>query len=1077
MTCDIITTINTIITLESNIRTPDVVVKPEDYMIRAVELGHTTYFTTNHGCSSNVLETYGLCKKHNLKLIYGMEMYYSDDRLIKENRSNYHIVVIGLTKNAYHHINRISSEANKTGFYYHPRIDMELLLTLPPNETIVTTACIGGRLFKSDDYIDKFVIPLKEHFGDNFMLEVQDHAHIKQAEWNERVLRLSEKLSIPIIHGCDSHYINVEDAKIRTKFLKGKGMNYGDEDDFVLDYPSVQAIIDRYRKQGILNEGQINQALKNTLIFDKAEDLEFTSDIKMPTIYPNQDKNKKLREIISDKWNVEKQYIDKSLHDKYKKEIYFEIDIIEKTNMADYFLLNERIIDKAINKYDGVLTRTGRGSAPSFYINKLLGFTNIDRIAAKVPLYATRFMSIARILETHSLPDIDFNFADIKPAIQASKDILGEDGVYYMVAYGTMQDSSAFRNLCRSYKFDMEQSREKDENGKVLNNSANAKIDEQIEEFNKETNEVAKNLDSYRDDKKWKDLIEESKPFIGVIDSIAPSPCSFLLLNQPISKEIGLIKVGDEICAYIDGYTADKWGYLKNDFLTVAVWEIISDCFKLIGKPIPTIRELDKLLDDNIWKLYDEGITTTLNQVDSDFATNLVKKYKPTSVAELSAFVAAIRPGFSSLLNHFLNREVYTTSIPELDEVLEDSYHYLLYQESIMKMLMWCGVPEDETYGVIKKIAKKKFAEDELVAFKDQLIAGFINKTGNKDGFDDVWQVVEDAVRYSFNASHSYSMAYDSLYCAYLKANYPIEYYKVVLDYHKNDTEKTSKLIGELSYFDIKLNTIKFRYSSGEHTIDKNDNSIYKGIASIKYISENLANELYVLRDNKYDTFMDLLIDIKEKTSCNTRQLNILIKLDFFSEFGKAKKLLKMVELSEYLNKNRMSIAKVGETPFTLNQFERYSGKKTPKTYMEVDFTSMIKEVMQDIPNEDISISEKAEVQLENLGYVSLQLGIDGRNCYITSLDTKFTPRMEVVSLNDGKNLELKIKKDYLGILRLKVGDLIFIHNVEKRQAWKLDGKHKNGKNKFAKIDGKFDLYIDNCEKITEEQLYRDRSD
>ena len=102
-------------------------------------------------------------------------------------------------------------------------------------------------------------------------------------------------------------------------------------------------------------------------------------------------------------------------------------------------------------------------------------------------------------------------------------------------------------------------------------------------------------------------------------------------------------------------------------------------------------------------------------------------------------------------------------------------------------------------------------------------------------------------------------MAYDSLYCAYLKANYPIYYYKVVLDYHKNDTEKTTKLINELSYFNIKLNAIKFRYSSGEHTIDKNDNSIYKGIASIKYISENLANELYELRHNKYDTFMDLL--------------------------------------------------------------------------------------------------------------------------------------------------------------------------------------------------------------------------
>lgn len=389
----------------SNIRTPDVVVKPEDYMKRAVELGHTTYFTTNHGCSSNVLEAYGLCQKYKLKLVYGMEMYYADDRFVKESRKNYHIVVIGLTKNAYKHINKISSEANKTGFYYHPRVDMELLLTLPPQEVVVTTSCIAGRLFKSDDYVERFVIPLKRHFGDNFMLETQDHVHPEQAAWNEKVLQLSEKFDIPIIHGCDSHYIYEEDAEIRTKFLKGKGMNYGDEDSFILDYPSVADICDRYKLQGVLNENKIKQALENTLIFDRAEDLEFTRDTKMPSIYPNQDKNKKLKEIIAEKWKNEKVNIDVSLHEKYKNEIYSEIDIVEKTDMADYFLLNEKIIDKAINEYKGILTRTGRGSAPSFYINKLLGFTDIDRIAAKVPLYATRFMTVARILESKSLPD------------------------------------------------------------------------------------------------------------------------------------------------------------------------------------------------------------------------------------------------------------------------------------------------------------------------------------------------------------------------------------------------------------------------------------------------------------------------------------------------------------------------------------------------------------------------------------------------------------------------------------------------------------------------------------------------
>ena len=646
-----------------------------------------------------------------------------------------------------------------------------------------------------------------------------------------------------------------------------------------------------------------------------------------------------------------------------------------------------------------------------------------------------------------------------------------------MVAFGTMQDSAAFRNLCRSYKSDMEKEKQLDEDGKVIHNDFNKKIDIKIDEFNKDTNNVAKNLDLYRDDKKWMGLIEESKSFIGVIDSIAPSPCSFLLLNESISEEIGLIRVGDEMCAFIDGYTADKWKYLKNDMLTVSVWDIISKTFELINRPIPTIKELEDLLGDNVWDLYANGITSTLNQADSDFATNLVKKYKPTSIAEMSAFVAAIRPGFASLLNHFINREEYTTHVPALDEVLEDSFHYMLYQESIMKMLIWCGIEEDQTYDIIKKIAKKVFDEQELAEFKLKLEKGFIDQTGSNEWFNDVWQVVEDAIFYSFNASHSLSVSYDSLYGAYLKANHPLEYYKVVLDHYKDDKNRTTRLISELSYFDITLNGIKFRYSRAEHTIDKENRAIYKGIASIKYISENLADELYELRDNKYETFIDLLIDIKEKTSCNTRQLGILIKLDFFSEFGKSKRLLNIVELQDYIGKNRMSIAKVEESPFTLEQFERYSARKTPKTFMDVDFDSMVREMVQNIPDEDLSISEKAEVQLENLGYIDLKLGVDGQNCYITSIDTKFTPRVSAVSLNDGRNLEFKVKKEYFSLLKLNVGDLIYIHDVENRQSWRVDGQHKNGKPKFEKIEGKFDLYISNCEKISEEQLYMDRSD
>ncbi|EES90367.1 DNA Polymerase III alpha chain [Clostridium phage D-1873] len=780
----------------SNLRTIDVITKPIDYIKRAKELGHNTYFTTEHGWGGNVLEAYTLCKENNLKMIFGVEAYYVDNRLEKD-RSNNHIILIALNRDGFKDINRIISEANLSGYYYKPRIDKELILSLNPKNVIVTTACIAGRLFKTKDYEEKFVIPLLNHFKDHFYLEVQSHK--QQSEYNKQILELKFKYNLSLIHANDSHYIHSRDAKYRDMFLKAKGIIYEDEGGFILDYPNYDEIVERYEKQGVLNKEQIQESLNNTLIFDKCEDLKFDKEIKIPKVHKDKDSNKLLKTIISNEWKKERNNICRDKWNEYEKAIKEEVDIVQKTNMEDYFILDYEIVKKAVDEYKAVLTRTGRGSAPSFYINKLLGFTNIDRVSAPITLYPTRFMSTTRILQTRSLPDIDLNWANIEPVIKSSKDILGEDGVYFMIAYKPLQNSSAFRLWCKSKGFNIN-----------------------------EYNEIAKNLDDYIEDEKWGKIIEESKIFRGVIESVAPSPCSFLLLDKPISEEIGLIKVGNQICCCLDGYNCDQYKYLKNDYLTVSVWSIISKVYEMIREPIDTIQQLENKVDYKVWNLYKLGLTATLNQADSNYATPLIKKYSPKSIAEISAWVASIRPGFASLMSNFLERKPYTTGVKELDNLLQDSYHYMMYQESIMKYLVWLGIAEDETYGIIKKIAKKKFKEKELEALKEKLLKGWIKNVGKKEGFENTWQVVNDASKYSFNASHSLSVGIDSLYGAYLKANYPLEYYTVVLNMYEGDTEETSKIVDELNYFNITILSPKFRYSKSEYMCDKEQNLYIK---------------------------------------------------------------------------------------------------------------------------------------------------------------------------------------------------------------------------------------------------------
>ena len=877
-------------------------------------------------------------------MIYAAELYMVKDRKEKDN-SNYHVVIVAKNQDGFYELNEIMSESNKTGFYYKPRIDIELIKRLNPNNFIITSACVGGILRPSNDMKVMFET-IYGHFNKNFYLEVQNHQYDIQTNHNKNMLLLKQHYGLKLIHANDSHYIYPEQSKDRLKFLKGKGMNYGDEDSFILDFPDYDTIVERYKKQGILSDWQIEEALQNTLIFDECEKLYFDKEIKMPTIYPGytqEEKDKELAKHICSKWDNEKVNVDKSRWEEYKKGIAYEYKIIKDTKMSDYFLFNEKMVDLAKRKYGGVLSRTGRGSAVSFYINKLLGFTEIDRFAAPVPLYPTRFMSTARILETRSLPDIDQNWAQVDAPIKASKELLGDDGVYYMYALGTMKESSAFRNLCRAYEFPMH-----------------------------EYNEVAKNIDAYREDKKWKNIIEESQKYIGTIESISPSPCSFVLSNKPLSRELGLIKIGGELCACIDGYTSDVWKYLKNDYLTVTVWRIISNFYKRIKQPIPNIRELLNKIDENTWKLYEDGMTSTLNQADTEISTSMLKKYKPKTDAEMSAFVAAIRPGFASLVNTFLNRKKYTTGVKEIDEILAPSYHFMLYQESIMAFLVWCGMKEDHTYDIIKKISKKKFTDDAKEELRQELLHGYKKNLGTEKGFDEVWQVVDDAARYSFNASHAVSVAYDSLYGAEAKSHHPLEYFETVLNEYKSDNEKTSRIIAELDYFGITLEGIKFGKSKNEYTSDKETNTIYKSISSIKYCNEKIATELYELGSkNKYNTFVEVLDDIKKKTSVNSKQLTILTGLNFFSEFGGNKYLLNVIDIYEKFSKcKQISKKKLDSLGLTEFLMKKYSGKETASLYKDIDNVGLIEELCSHVENKKMGIIESMKFEKEYLEYI-----------------------------------------------------------------------------------------------------------
>ena len=964
--------------------------KPEGYIKRAIELGQTTYCTMETAFQGNVFEALTLCEQYKVKCIVGAEVIVEDNRLSNEEPNFYQIIFVAQNNIGRRALNKTISLANLKDQKAVVEYDM-MSAELLDNCFIVFSCEQTESKEKQQSFAWTLELPWRRLF-----FEITCNSLTKETlQQNQIVKELHEKFGYDLIHGNNSYYVDTASKRYCNLFASAKNSKQFSQED-VYDYPDSDKIFSRYNMMGIFSDEDVETALKNTLVFDDCEPVDINKEYKLPKIVEG-DSNLALKKIIAKSWAEKKKSIPKEDHKRYEEAIRYEWKIIEDCGMADYFILDYYITKKAVEEYGGILTRSGRGSAVSFLINHLLGLTEVDRMKAPITLYPTRFMSAERIILQRSLPDIDENWSSstINAPIQASKDILGEDGIYYMVSYKPLQDASAFRLWCKA-------------NGFLLS----------------EYDDVAKELEMYVNDKKWKGVIEESKHFRGVIESIAPSPCSFLLLDKPISEEVGLIQVKDITCCALDGYNCDVWKYLKNDYLSVLVWDLISKTYSLIGKPIDTIDTLLPKCDDKVWDLYAKGLTTTINQADSDYDKQILKRYKPRSLAELSAYVAGIRPGFASLLDNFVERKPYSTGVSTLDDLLEDSFHYLMYQESVMKFLVWCGIEEKKTYDIIKKIAKKKFKHKELEDLKSTLILGWEKQVGTTEGFSETWQVIEDSSRYLFNASHSLSVAIDSLYGAYLKSHYPLEYFTVALTMYSDDSTRTSNLCEELPYFSIKLKPIRFGHSRSDYVMDKKENAIYKGVSAVKYCNSTIAEELYELSKNNYSSFVELLDDIKEKTSVNSKQLSILIHLNYFKEFGKAKYLMEVVTLYDGIQGKLPSIRhcktikkdKIDSyADYGIGEFliHKYAGKETAKTYSEIDNLGLLNELINGIPNEAYSIKETVRFEKEVLGYVEY-VNPKIKDTYYIAIDyktykEKTRPYFVAYNLSNGSVVRTKI--------------------------------------------------------------------
>lgn len=1031
----------------------------ESYAKRVHELKAKCLFSGEHGSQGNQFHTYTVADRENLKYRHSTEAYWVKDRFEKD-RANCHMVLVAKNAEGRKDINFALSMANIDGYYYRPRIDLNLLHDIPKDNVIVTSACIAGWNYSDADDI---WLKIHDYFGDNFFFEVQANITDEQKKLNDRILRLAEKHGIQIIAGLDSHYIGDVGCVKRDQILKYKKVTYPEEEGWFMDYPDVNTLFSRFKEQGVLSDEQILRAIMNTNVFvDECEDIVFDRTFKIPSVYNGK--------TYEEKCQIYKNVLNKAYakeKDKSKEKadgIRYEAKQVMDSGVVDYFLTSKKIVEDAVNNEGGILTTTSRGSAASFITNKLIGLTTVDRFNADIPIYPERFLTKERV-DAGMMPDIDLNVAEQEPFVVATRKLIGEHGCYPLMAIEKLKKKAAWQ----------------------LYAGANDVAPQDANQISKYIDEYEDKLKYAEDDEKddinvedfipdeYIELFRKSNDYQGITINLKVHACGHLILDGDIRREIGLITAVSEttgkktLCACVEGGVLDDFGYVKEDFLIVDSVHLTYKCFKSIGMEVPTFDELREMIKDDkpTWDIYEKGITCCVNQCEKESTTNKVKKYKPKTLAELSAFIAAIRPGFASQLSTFLNREPYTTGESQIDALLEDTAHFMIYQESIMKVLSYLKLAMGETYGVIKSISKKKLKGEKKDKLLSELSSAWLEEFKNTDNFNNVWDVIEDSARYAFNSPHAYSMGGDSAYQAWFKAHHTAKFYEVAINHYqgKGKKDKINALIKEaIKFYGYKLGDYKFGDDNRKVSMDTENKIIYPNLSSVKDFGEGTVETLYRIGQSEYSNFIEVLNAMAEN-SIGKNIVDKLIRINYFDKYGDVNTLLQTVIYYNLFNSAKeISKEKVEKNNIDVSIIAKH-GNETAKKFTKLDTKSIMTELIENIKYRELTLKERLDNQKDVLGIVSeIDPNASKRLYYVFSADIKKSvANFQLYEIYSGKMRESKMWTSQYNRNPFEEKDILYIVTLDKRFKKEPTGEINpvTGKKIYKDVPNKYEHWLE----------------
>ncbi len=887
-------------------------------MQKAKEDGQKGVALTDHGNMFGAFKFVAEAEKNNLKPIVGCEFYMVEDRHRKSFSRNageadqrYHQLLLAKNQKGYENLSKLASLGYIEGLYgKYPRIDKELLEQYHEG-LIATSCCIGAEipqaiLRKDYEKAEELIRWYLDLFGEDFYIEIQrqrgleniDGSGTSQEDVNQKLLEYARKYNIKTIVTNDAHYLEEEDWQPHDLLLC-VNTNSNVEDEKRFKFPSSDFYFKTKDEMGRLFP-DLPEALDNTVeIYDKVEKLSLKRDVLMPAFpVPEGFKSQAdyLRHLTYE--GAKKRYGD--LSPEVRERIEFELNTIISSQYEGYFLIVQDFTTVA--RELGVWVGPGRGSAAGSAVAYCLGITNIDPI--RYDLLFERFLNPERI----SMPDIDIDFDDEgrQKVIDYVVDKYGKNQVAQIITYGTMAAKMAIRDVGRVLGVPLDVV---DGVAKAYPNHAKASLRSilQAKDIEQKLKDElpAEELDkAYRirklaeqEDQVGK-MLRMAQKLEGSVRNTGIHACGIVITPDEITKyvPVTVAKNSDLLVTQFDNDVAEDAGLLKMDFLGLRTLSIIKDAARLVEERHGIKIDPDEIpLDEpKVYELFQRGETIGLFQYESQGMQKHLRELVPDKFEDLIAMNALYRPGPMAKIPDFIarkhGRQKITYDLPEMEELLKETYGITVYQEQVMLLSQkLADFSKGQADSLRKAMGKKK---KHLI---DQMYPLFI-EGGTKNGhpkeiLDKIWKEWEAFASYAFNKSHATCYAYLAYHTAYFKALYKEEYMASVLTHNKNDISKITFFLREAKRMGIKVLIPDVNESQADFSVNE-EGHIRFGLSGIKGIGEGPVQA--ILDERKKNGPFKSLLDFTRRMpqgSLNKRVMESLANsgaLDCFSEIHRA---------------------------------------------------------------------------------------------------------------------------------------------------------------------------------------------